>query len=140
MELPELGELDLENPAFSASGPAEYTVSFGRPCRVAANVRVDNLMFSWPRIFAKALVAVYKCDEFWPHFDVKTRAMSVAKTIYVLVDRVARHAEPDAALTPVEGGLLWSYVAKIGAAALCKTLREVLHVDARCKVYYAAET
>ena len=113
MELPELGELDLENPAFSASGPAEYTVSFGRPCRVAANVRVDNLMFSWPRIFAKALVAVYRCDDFWPHFDVKTRAMSVAKTIYILVDRVSRHTEPDAALTPLERGLLWSYVAKL---------------------------
>jgi hypothetical protein len=79
VELPELGELDLENPSFSASGPAEYTVSFGRPCRVAANVRLDNLMFSWPRIYAKALVSVYKCDEYWPHFDVKTRAMSVGQ-------------------------------------------------------------
>ena len=140
MDLPELGELDLENPSFSASGPAEYTISFGKPCRVAANVRLDNLMFSWPRIYAKALVSVYKCDEHWPHFDVKTRAMSVAKTIYVLVDRVSRHTEPDAALTPLERGLLWSYAARVGAAALCKTLREVLHVEARCRSYYAAET
>jgi hypothetical protein len=43
-------------------------------------------------------------------------------------------------LTPLERGLLWSYAAKVGAAALCKTLREVLHVEARCRSYYAAET
>jgi hypothetical protein len=66
--------------------------------------------------------------------------MSIAKTIYVLVDRVSRHTEPDAALTPLERGFLWSYAAKVGAAALCKTLREVLHVEARCRSYHAVET
>ncbi|ABO07665.1 hypothetical protein [Pyrobaculum calidifontis] len=133
--LPELSDLDLENPSFSASGPAEYTVSFGRPCKVGANVRVDSLLFAWPRVFSRALVAVYRCEEFWPHYDVKTRAVSVGKSIYVMVDSVARHAEQDAETVPLEEGPLWRYVAKIGGAALCKTLREVLHIEAKCKMY-----
>ncbi|ABL89154.1 conserved hypothetical protein [Pyrobaculum islandicum DSM 4184] len=139
MELPELGELELENPELSASGPAEYTVSFGRPCKVAANIRIDVLSFIWPRIRAKALAAVYKCGDFWPHFDVKMKAVSLGRTIYVLVDSVSRHLEPDAEVTPLERGLLWNYAAKIGAAALCKTLREVLHIDTGCRTYALLE-
>ncbi|AAL62677.1 hypothetical protein [Pyrobaculum aerophilum] len=139
MELPELAEVDFESVLLSASGPAEYTVSFGKPCKISANVRVDSLMFSWPRVFAKALVAVYKCDEFWPHYDVKTRALSVGKTLYVLVNSVARHRAQDSELVPVERGLFWNYVGKIASAALCKVLSDVLHLELKCKTYVAAD-
>ncbi|ACB39972.1 hypothetical protein [Pyrobaculum neutrophilum] len=139
MDLPEIGELELENPDLSAAGPAEYTVNFGRPCRVAANVRLDALSFTWPRIRAKALAAVYKCGDLWPHLDVEMKATTYGKTIVILVDTVARHAEPDAEVAPLERGLLWNYAAKVGAAALCKTLKEILHIDTSCKTYTRLE-
>ncbi|MEM1597698.1 MAG: hypothetical protein QXP31_04810 [Pyrobaculum sp.] len=139
MELPEVTEPELEDGSFSASGPAEYSVSFGTPCKVGANVRVDKLLLRWPRLYAKALVAVYKCEEFWPHFDVKVRALSAGKTIYVLVDSVARHLEEDAELAYLERGVVWNYVAKVAAAAMCKTIREVLRVEYHCKTYHLAE-
>lgn len=52
MEIPGLSEVDFENVPLSASGPAEYTVRFVTPCKAAADVRVDSLMFTCPRIFA----------------------------------------------------------------------------------------
>ncbi len=140
MELPEVSEIELENPAFSVAGPAEYTVSFGSPCKISANVRVDVLMFTWPRVFSKALVAVYRCGEFWPHFDVKVRAFSFRKSIYALVDSVARHNESDSELVPLERGVLWSYLAKLGAMALCKTVKEVLNIQGKCRIYISAGT
>ncbi|MEL9991041.1 MAG: hypothetical protein QXP98_09410 [Thermoproteus sp.] len=140
MEIPEVNEVELENPVFSTAGPAEYTVSYGTPCKVSANVRVDSLMFSWPRVFSKALVAVYKCGEFWPHFDVKARALSFGKSIYVLVDSVSRHNESDAELVPLDRGPLFTYLAKLGAVALCKTVRSVLNVEGRCRIYISAGT
>ncbi|MEZ0319642.1 MAG: hypothetical protein ABWK05_06600 [Pyrobaculum sp.] len=139
MELPEVTEPELENGSFSAAGPAEYSVSFGTPCKVGANVRVDKLLLRWPRLYAEALVAVYKCGEFWPHFDVKVKTLSAGETIYVLVDSVARHLEQDAELAYLEKGVLWNYAAKLAAAAVCKTLREVLRLDHRCKTYHLAE-
>lgn len=140
MEIPEVTEAELENPAFSAAGPAEYTVSFGTPCKVSANVRVDVLLLSWPRFYSRALVTVYKCGEFWPHFDVKSRALSFGKTIYLLVDSVARHNESDAEVVPLERGVFWSYLAKLGAMALCKTVKEVLNVQGKCRIYASAGT
>ncbi|AEA13426.1 hypothetical protein TUZN_1968 [Thermoproteus uzoniensis 768-20] len=140
MEIPEVSEVELENPSFSVAGPAEYTISFGSPCKVSANVRMDVLMFSWPRVFSKALVAVYKCGDFWPHFDVKVRALSFGKSIYLLVDSVARHNESDAEIVPLERGPLWIYLAKLGAIALCKTVREVLNVQGKCRTYMSAGT
>ncbi|MFB6490740.1 MAG: hypothetical protein TU35_005775 [Thermoproteus sp. AZ2] len=135
MELPEVSEAEIDGASFSVSGPAEYTVSFGAPCKIAANVRLDALMFRWPRVFAKALVAVYKCGEFWPHFDVRTRAFYIGRSIYVLVDSASRHNESDSELVPLERGPMWSYLAKIGSAALCKTLREVLNIEGSCRAY-----
>lgn len=135
MELPEVSEAELEEASFSVSGPAEYTVSFGSPCKIASNVRVDSLMFKWPRVFSRALVAVYKCGEFWPHFDVRAKAFSMGKTIYVLVESVSRHREEDSELVPVERGPLWSYLAKLGSAALCRTLRETLNIEGACRAY-----
>ena len=139
VEIPELSEVDFENVSLSASGPAEYTVKFGTPCKAAADVRVDSLMFTWPRIFAKALVVVYRCGDFWPHYDVKTKALSVGRSLYVLVNSVARHRSQDAELVPLERGLQWNYIAKIASAALCKTLSDVLHLEMRCRSYVSAE-
>jgi len=33
MDIPEVSEVELENPSFSVAGPAEYTISFGSPSR-----------------------------------------------------------------------------------------------------------
>ncbi|CCC82196.1 hypothetical protein [Thermoproteus tenax] len=140
MELPEITEGELENPSFNVSGPAEYTVSFGSPCKIAVNVRLDVLMMSWPRVFAKALMAVYKCGEFWPHFDVRGRAISFGKTIYTLIDSVARHNESDAEIVPLERGPLWNYLAELGAIALCKTVRSTLNIQGRCRIYTSVKS
>ena len=139
MELPELADVDFESASLSASGPAEYTVNFGKPCKVSANVRVDSLMFTWPRVFAKALVVVYKCDDFWPHYDVRIKAVSVGKSLYILVNSAARHKSQDSELVPLERGLYWNYVARIASSALCKTLSDILHLELRCRTYVSAD-
>ncbi|MEM1663503.1 MAG: hypothetical protein QXD96_05200 [Pyrobaculum sp.] len=135
MEIPEVGDLDFENFTFSPSGSAEYRIDIGKPCKAAARVRIDSLHLKWPRLVAKSLVVVYNCVDFWPHFDVKTKAVSLGGVVYILVDEVARHAEEDAELVPLPRGPLWYQLAKIGSFALCRTIREILSIDADCKTY-----
>ena len=133
--LPEIGDAEMEAPKVSASGPAEYRVLFGTPCKVVANVRIDSISLRWPRISARGLVVLSGCEEFWPHVDSHVIAIGSEKSLYVLVEDVSEHRSEDSELVPIPRGVSWDYYAQLSGAAMCAVIRTMLNVDPDCKFY-----
>lgn len=132
--IPELSPAELEAPEVEATGPAEYRTRFGRPCKAAALVRLDMAIFRWPQVSVKALTVVHGCEEFWPHYDVRTRALSRGKTLYILASSVGYHREQDSEVIPIERPER-NHIAAVASHALCSVVREILNMDLRCSAY-----
>lgn len=133
--LPELGEAELESPKVSASGPAEYRVVFGTPCKAVVNVRIDSVVVRWPRIGVKGLAVVARCEDFWPHLDVKASATGSDKVLNVLIDDVSEHRDEDSELLPLPRDFTWEFAAHLAGAALCAVVRTMLNVEPECRFY-----